>query len=258
MCKVNLNIENNRAYLEINRPEALNALNFEILSELQQKVEQIKNYPQLSTLVLSGAGEKSFIAGADIKQMQEMNSAQALIYANTTKKLFLDIENLPQIIIAKIQGFALGGGLELALCADLIIASSNAKFGFPEVSLGIIPGFGGTQRLGRRIGVAKALEWIVTGEKYPAQEAFNCGLINKLVEPQELNAACDKMVQNICKNGPMAVRNAKKVIKSGYFMDFKTGSQMESESFAACFGTPETDEGLKAFLAKRSANFGSR
>lgn len=252
---VTLNIQGRVARLEINRPTALNSLNEEVLTVLAKNIQLLAKDENVQVVILSGAGEKAFVAGADIKQMQSLKPDEAQLFSQLGSQVFSSLESLPQIVIAQVQGFALGGGLELALSADFIVASEKAKFGLPEVSLGLIPGFGGTQRLSRRIGVAKAIEWTVTGEKYSAQEALDSGLINRMVKFEELQDTVEKLSVQITRNGPAAVRRAKIVIRQGRESHLNVGLQLESNHFGLCFGTEESKEGMLAFTEKRAAKF---
>jgi enoyl-CoA hydratase len=243
------------ASLEIKRPEALNALNAQVLHELGECVEKIRSAPDVSVVVLRSQGEKAFVAGADIKEMATLTPSEAQAFSELGSRVFQSLNNLPQVVIARVQGFALGGGLELALSADFIVASNRAKFGLPEVSLGLIPGFGGTQLLSRRIGLARALEWISTGDKYTAEQALQAGLLNSIVTPEDLDAAIERMVASMLRNGPAALRTAKRVARRGANMSLADASLLESAEFGLRFGTPESSEGMAAFLEKRAAKF---
>jgi enoyl-CoA hydratase len=244
-----------KATIQISRPEALNALNSQVISELRSAVEQVSRFTDVSTVIVSGAGDKAFVAGADIKEMQGLTAEQAAEFSRFGAETFAMLENLPQIVIAKVQGWALGGGLELALACDFIVASEKARFGLPEVSLGLIPGFGGTQRLARRLGVAKALEWLATGSKYTAQEALQSRLVNHVVAPEELDAFTDKLVESISKNSRSAVQSAKNVLRQGMETSLSIGQSLESGYFGLRFGTEEAKEGMLAFQEKRQPQF---
>ena len=245
----------NVAWLEITRPEALNALNAAVLTELGVHVAALQLRTDISVVVLSGSGDKAFVAGADIKEMQNLTSVQAQSFSRLGSQVFAALENLPQVVIASVQGFALGGGLELAMATDFIVASQKARFGLPEVSLGLIPGFGGTQRLARRIGAAKALQWLVTADKYSADEAAAAGLVNHVVPHEELSAFVQNLVTRISKNGPDAVRAAKFVLREGLAGTLKSGCELESSYFGLRFKTAEATEGLSAFVDKRPPQF---
>ena len=250
-----LKIVGTTAWLEITRPEALNALNAAVLKELSEHASVLERRRDLSVVVLSGAGDKAFVAGADIKEMQNLTPVQAQEFSRLGSLAFTALENLPQIVIASVQGFALGGGLELAMAADFIVASQKARFGLPEVSLGLIPGFGGTQRLARRIGAAKALQWLTTADKYSADEAAAAGLVNSVVPHEELSTFVQNLVARISKNGPESVRTAKFVLREGLNGTLKGGSELESGFFGLRFQTAEAREGIAAFVEKRPAQF---
>ncbi|WGL61523.1 enoyl-CoA hydratase-related protein [Pigmentibacter sp. JX0631] len=251
-----LEINGKKATLKINRPNQLNALNKQVIKEIYDHCLLLKENNEVKVLVVCGAGDKAFVAGADIKEMLEFTSAkEASEFSQYAANIFGTLENLPQITIAQVQGFALGGGLELALACDLIVASEKAKFGLPEVTLGLIPGFSGTQRLAKRIGVAKTIEWISTAHKYSAQEAFQAGLLNHVTKHEELSIFTNDITDKILKNAPTALKIAKKVVKFGSVSSFKEGCLLESVEFGLLFNTPEAKEGLAAFIEKRAPNF---
>ncbi len=237
--------------MTVNRPSALNALNTEVLAELDSAVDQVAGDSAVKVVIVTGAGEKAFVAGADIAEMKDMDPSQALEFGLYGNKVFRRLELLPQPTIAAVNGFALGGGCELALACDLRIASASAKFGEPEVSLGIIPGFGGTQRLPRLVGVSRALDLILTGRMIDAQEALVLGLVDRVVPAEALMEECLKVAQAISANGAQAVRLAKRAIREGVERDFDSGCRHESELFSQSFG-PEQRERMTAFLEKRS------
>ncbi len=251
-----LEINEKKATLIINRPTHLNALNKQVIKEIHEHCLYLKDNKEIKVLTVTGAGDKSFVAGADIKEMQEFNSAeQATDFSKYAASVFSMLENLPQITIAQVQGFALGGGLELALSCDFIIASEKAKFGLPEVTLGLIPGFSGTQRLARRIGMAKAIEWIATADKYSAQQAFATGLVNHVVKHEDLLPFMIEISNKIIKNAPTALKVAKRVVQYGMLNSFKDGCLLESKEFGLLFNSSEAKEGLAAFVEKRAPNF---
>ena len=255
-CLTNLELHGKKAILQINRPNLLNSLNLQVLQEIHDHCLLLKENVNIQVVILCGAGDKSFVAGADIKEMQGFNSKDAAKEFSTFgSKTFTMIENLPQIVIARVQGFALGGGLELALACDFIIASEKARFGLPEVTLGLIPGFAGTQRLARRIGCSKAIEWISTADKYSAVDAFTSGLVNHVTKHEELIPFTDQLSDKIIKNAPHAIKVAKKVIREGIQSRFEAGCAMESEQFGLLFSGAEAAEGINAFIEKRPANF---
>lgn len=252
---VSLNIQGAKAFLQIERPDALNALNGDVLQALDNRITELQSRNDVGVVIVSGAGEKAFVAGADIKFMQKLSAPEAQEFSRRGSGIFSRLESLPQIVIARVQGFALGGGLELALATDFIIASNKARFGLPEVSLGLIPGFGGTQRLTRKIGVSKALEWMTTAEKYTAEQAQAAGLVNHVVSPEELVSFTDKIADTILRNGPEAVKRAKFVAQKGMECGIDAAFQLESGYFGLCFGTAEAAEGIGAFVEKRQAKF---
>lgn len=241
--------------LTINRPKNLNALNKEVLEELTQVLKAIEKDEDIHVLIVTGAGEKAFVAGADIKEMKDKNAIEGRDFSTLGNAAFSQLENLRQPTIAAVNGFALGGGCELAISCDIRIGSVNAKFGQPEVGLGITPGFGGTQRLSRLVGLAKAKELIYTAKTINANEAMGIGLLNQLVEAGDLTAEAEKMAQAIMKQSPLAVEASKKAINRGYEMDLVHGLEMEAEMFGALFATEDQKEGMTAFTEKRKAAF---
>lgn len=241
--------------LTINRPKNLNALNKEVLEELTQVLKAIEKDEDIHVLIVTGAGEKAFVAGADIKEMKDKNAIEGRDFSTLGNAAFSQLENLRQPTIAAVNGFALGGGCELAMSCDIRIGSVNAKFGQPEVGLGITPGFGGTQRLSRLVGLAKAKELIYTAKTINANEAMGIGLLNQLVEAADLTAEAEKMAQAIMKQSPLAVEASKKAINRGYEMDLVHGLEMEAEMFGALFATEDQKEGMTAFTEKRKAAF---
>ncbi|MER1955085.1 short-chain-enoyl-CoA hydratase [Desemzia incerta] len=241
--------------LTINRPKNLNALNKEVLEELTQVLKAIEKDEDIHVLIVTGAGEKAFVAGADIKEMKDKNAIEGRDFSTLGNAAFSQLENLRQPTIAAVNGFALGGGCELAMSCDIRIGSVNAKFGQPEVGLGITPGFGGTQRLSRLVGLAKAKELIYTAKTINANEAMSIGLLNQLVEAGDLIAEAEKMAQAIMKQSPLAVEASKKAINRGYEMDLVHGLEMEAEMFGALFATEDQKEGMTAFTEKRKAAF---
>jgi enoyl-CoA hydratase len=241
--------------ITINRPSQLNALNRETIAELHDALADAENDTNVGVILLTGSGEKAFVAGADIKEFAHFSIPEGgKLAENGQKTLFDFIENLSKPIIAAVNGFALGGGLELAMSAHFRVASSNAKMGLPEVSLGVIPGYGGTQRLPQLVGKGKANEMIFTAGMISAQEAKEWGLVNHVVEQDELLGFCKEIAVKILKNSPMAIASAIRSVNAG-FKDGVNGYQAEIEEFGKCFGTPEFKEGTTAFLEKRKANF---
>jgi enoyl-CoA hydratase len=243
--------------LTINRPESLNALNSQLLSELESFLIDFskKDFATARALIITGAGPKAFVAGADIKEMADLTSTQAFEFAQKGQKIFMQLEALKVPVIAAVNGFALGGGLELALACDYIIASETAKLGLPETSLGLIPGFGGTVRLSRIVGLARAREMIYGGEMYSAKEAFDFGLVNHILVPDELLAFCFKKAGTITLKGPVAVASAKKSIAATWDMDLTNAMKEEARIFSELFSTQDQREGTRAFMEKRKAQF---
>lgn len=241
--------------LFLNRPDKLNALNSDVLSAIESFVTQLESHPP-TVLRIQTAGTKAFVAGADIANMATLTPPQALEFARKGASVFERISRLRSVVIAEIQGFALGGGLELALSADVLYALDSAKFGLPEVGLGLIPGFGGTQRLSRRIGYGNAIEWTCSGRMMSAQEALSFGLVNRVTAtPEELRNQVNQLVADILSKGPLAVRNAKRAIQASLEVPMSSGLEMEAQLFSECFTRAESKEGIQAFLEKRKAVF---
>ena len=240
--------------ITINRPKALNALNSTVLDELDKTLDGV-DLESIRCLILTGAGEKSFVAGADIGEMSSLTKAEGEAFGKKGNDVFRKIETFPIPVIAAVNGFALGGGCELAMSCDIILASEKAKFGQPEVGLGITPGFSGTQRLPRRVGVAKAKELIFSGRMIKADEAEKIGLVNAVYAPEALMDGALEMAKSFTKNAPIAVKYAKACIDRGMQMDMDDGIACENELFAMCFATADQKEGMGAFLEKRPAAF---
>jgi enoyl-CoA hydratase len=238
MKTVILEKEEGLAIITINRPKALNALNYEVLMELEQAIESVRTDDSIGVVILTGLG-RAFVAGADIAAMQSMTVAEAYTFARMGQEVFNQIETLPKIVIAAINGFALGGGCELAMACDIRVASEKAKLGQPEVNLGITPGFGGTQRLARLVGKGRALELIVTADNISAEEAERLGLVNKVVGEEELMDAAKDLAKKILSKGSFAVRYAKAAVHNGLQSDIKTAIEYEASVFALCFGKTE-------------------
>ena len=238
----------------IDRQEALNALNSEVIADLTEVVGMVEADPDLRVFVITGAG-RSFVAGADIGEQQPLTLDGGRKWGQRGSALMRRIEKLEIPTIAAVNGFALGGGCELALCCDIILASAKAKFGQPEAGLGITPGFGGTQRLPRKIGVSKAKELIFSARVMGAQEAYELGLADKVVAPEELMDKAMELMASFTKNAPIAVANCKKAIDEGYQLDIDGGIKAENKWFGNCFGADDQKEGMAAFLEKRPAEF---
>jgi enoyl-CoA hydratase len=239
------------ATVTINRPEALNALNTLFFNEMDRAVSELSNDPELRVMIITGTG-KAFVAGADIAEMVDKNQEEGSAFSRTGQNTFRSLENMEIPVIAAINGFALGGGLELAMGCDFRIASSKAKFGQPEVNLGLIPGYAATQRLSRLVGLGDALYLLMTADMIGAEDALRIGLVQKVVEPEALMEETKKIAQLIASKGPLAIKKVKAVTRTGYFLDFDEGSELEAQQFGTLFGKGnEGEEGMKAFLEKR-------
>lgn len=236
--------------ITINRPKALNALNSGVLTELNEALDAV-DLENTRCLILTGAGEKSFVAGADIGEMSTLTKAEGEAFGKKGNDVFRKLEVFPIPVIAAINGFALGGGCEIAMSCDIRICSENAVFGQPEVGLGITPGFGGTQRLARIVGVGKAKEMIYGGRNIKADEAYRIGLVNNVYTLEELMPAAEKLASTIAKNAPIAVRNCKKAINDGLQTDMDQAIVIEEKLFGDCFESYDQKEGMTAFLEKR-------
>lgn len=247
--------DGNVAVVTINRPKVLNALNSETLVELGEAVEQVSNDPEVRVVILTGAGEKAFVAGADIAYMQNLTPLEARKFARLGQGVLSKIENLSKPVIAAINGFALGGGCELAMSCDIRIAAPNAKFGQPEVNLGLIAGFGGTQRLTRLVNPGIAKEILFTADMYGAEAACKMGLVNHVVQPEELLSFCKSMANRIAARGPVAVQLTKEAVNDGLEMDLEKALIHEADLFALVFATEDRDEGIAAFLGKKKPAF---
>ena len=238
------------AYLIINRPEALNALNSQVLADLDAGLDAI-DLDAVRCLIVRGAGEKSFVAGADIAQMKELSKEEAEAFGKQGNDVMRKLETLPIPTIAAVGGYALGGGCELAMSCDFRICSDTAVFGQPETGLGITPGFGGTQRLARLVGPGMAKQMVYTARNIKADEALRIGLVNAVYPLEELYAAAEKLASQIAANAPIAVRASKKAINEGLQVDIDRAVVIEEENFGSCFETADQQEGMGAFLEKR-------
>jgi len=251
-------IENHVAVISINRPDVLNAVNADVVGELVIQFKKAIADPDIGVIILTGVGEKAFIAGADIKAMQKMVSAdESIKFGREGQALTLLIEESPKPVIAAVNGFALGGGCEISLACHIRIASENAMFGQPEVKLGIIPGWGGTQRLPEIVGRGIATELIVTGAVISAQEAYRIGLVNKVIPLIELMPEVQKMASKIIQNGPNAIQKSLECINIGMSLEIREGLEVEVKAFSELFGTEESKIGLTAFVEKKRADFRS-
>ena len=234
----------------MDRPEALNALDKQVLEDLNTVLDQVESDPDILVAIVTGAG-RSFVAGADIGQMSGFTAVEGKAFGAYGNGVFLKLENLTKPTIAAVNGFALGGGCELAMSCDIRLASEKAKFGQPEVGLGITPGFGGTQRLPRIVGISKAMELILTAKVINAAEAERIGLVSAVYPPEELMDKAMELANAICANAPIAVAESKRCIRMGMQTDIATGSAFEAEAFGVTCGTEDKDEGMGAFLEKR-------
>ena len=246
--------DGNVAILTINRPRALNALNMETLKELDSAIKDLEKDEDIFVIIITGEG-KAFVAGADIGEMKVMSVEEAREFAIFGSNIFRRIELMDKAVIAAVNGFALGGGCELAMCCDIILASEKAKFGQPETGLGITPGFAGTQRLSKIVGIKKAKELIFTAGIIGADVADNIGLVNHVVQQDELMPKALEMAKTIASKGQIAVKYAKVAINRGIEINMDSGDAMESELFALCFANEDQKEGMSAFLEKRKADF---
>ncbi len=243
------------ATITINREKVLNALNDETLTDLSNAFDECREDADVRVVILTGAGEKSFVAGADIRELAKMNPLSAKDLAYRGQQVLAKVEHMGKPTVAMINGFALGGGLELALACNLRTAATTARMGLPEVSLGIIPGYGGTQRLTRVAGPGVAREWILTGDMFTAEEAHRVGVVNRIFPPEELLAGTMKMVESILSRGPIAVRFAIEAISRGSNMPQREGEILESDLFGLAASTEDMHEGMGAFIEKRKPNF---
>ncbi len=250
--------EENIAVLSLNRPEAMNALNAELLKELITVLDEIAEDDEIMALIITGAGNKAFAAGADIKDMQPATAVEGRTLGQLGQSAFMAIEKLEKPVIAAVNGFALGGGCEIAMASDIRLASEKAKFGQPEVGLGITPGFGGTQRLPRLVGEGIAKEMILTGDMISAEEAYRIGLVNHVYPPDQLMDEAKKLAKKIAANAPVAVKLSKVAINKGMQTDINTAMTIEADLFGMCFSTNDQKAGMTAFLNKEKPKFSGR
>ena len=248
-------ISNHIAILTINRPEALNAMNNMVVADLVSAVKSCIDDENVGVIILTGAGDKAFVAGADIKQMQSNGPKEALTFGQMGQHMTLLIENSPKPVIAAVNGFALGGGCEISMACHIRVASETDTFGQPEVLLGILPGWGGTQRLPRLVGLGIANELITTGRMVSASEAKLIGLVNHVVPPNELIDKCKEIAVQILKNGPNAIAKSLACVREGIGKSVEEGLKIEVDLFSKLFGTEEANEGLSAFVEKRKPKF---
>lgn len=250
MNTVLFHIDGHIATITINKPQVLNALSTEVLTDLKQVLDEIEKIENIYAVIITGAGEKSFVAGADIAEMKDKNPKQATEYAEFANGVFFRIENFHCPVIAAVNGFALGGGCELAMACDIRIASETARFAQPETGLGITPGFGGTQRLPRLVGAGRAKELIYTGRTIKADEALAIGLVNKVTKPEALMQETLAMAQTICQKAPFAIKKAKEAINRGLQVSIDKAIAVETEEFAQCFATEDQKMAMTAFVKK--------
>jgi len=255
MSLIKINNKNGISEITIDRPEALNAMNQEVVAEFTRVLQAALSDKETGIIIITGAGDKAFIAGADIKAMQKMTAEEALLYGKAGQKLTMLIESSPKPVIAAVNGFALGGGCEIAMACHIRIASENATFGQPEVKLGLLPGWGGTQRLPKIIGVGRANELITTGKIINAEEALRIGLVNVVTPQDKLLMSSRKMASTILRNGPRAIASSLHCIQEGLAVPIKEGMEIEVQEFSKLFQHDERMEGLTAFIEKRPADF---
>jgi enoyl-CoA hydratase/carnithine racemase len=248
----------NIAYITVNRPKVLNALNMATMEELRRAFTAAKEDPQVRVVIFTGAGEKAFIAGADVNELQKHNAVQGKEYTHRGQSVLDLIENLGKPVIACVNGFALGGGCEIAMACTMRLASDNAKLAQPEVKLGIIPGYGGTQRLPRLVGKGIAMQLVLTGEMITAQEAYRIGLVNEVVPQAELIARAEAIASKIVANAPLAVQYAMEAVNKGMEMSLPEALYLEATLFGVCCASEDKLEGTTAFLEKRAPNFKGR
>jgi enoyl-CoA hydratase len=241
--------------LTFNRPKALNALSASTLDEVADVIESVSRNDSIRVLILTGAGDRAFVAGADINEFTTLNPLSGRLFAEKGQDVFFQIERLPKPVIACVNGFALGGGCEIAMACDFIYASEKARFGQPEVNLGLIPGFGGTQRLSRLVGRAKAKELCMTGEMIDAQQGIALGLVAKVFPAEQLFDETMKVARALALRSAGVLRSVKKVVDVGADLDLRSGCALEAEAFGVCFGGEDMREGVSAFLEKRKPDF---
>ena len=255
LTNLKLEKKNQVAYVTIDRPKVLNALNMATMQELWQVFSELKDDKQVRVVILTGGGEKAFVAGADINELARNNAVEAKAYTHKGQATLDLIENLGKPVIACVNGFALGGGCEIAMASTMRLASENAKFGQPEVKLGIIPGYGGTQRLPRLVGTGLAMQMVLTGEMISAQEAHRIGLVNEVVPADRLIARAEEIAQKIIGMAPLAIQYCMEAVNQGMNMTLAEGLFLEATLFGICCATEDKKEGTTAFLEKRAANF---
>lgn len=252
---IKLEKEGKIAFITIDRPKTLNAIDSNVLKELNTAFDLLEDEPEIRVVILTGAGEKAFVAGGDIAAMRAMSPEEGHKFVYAGHALLRKIEKCNKVVIAMVNGYALGGGTEIAMACDLRIASEKARFGLPEVTIGLFPGWGGTQRMARLVGKGIAKELVFTGKQITAEEAYRIGLVNKVVPHKDLKAACIEMAKQIIANSPIAIRQAKKALNDGAEMSMDEGITYEAECWLVNFATSDRVEGLSAFLEKRKPEF---
>lgn len=257
MTYENIRLENRDGilWLTIDRPKVLNALNAQTMAEIERAFDEARQDESVKAVIVTGAGEKAFVAGADINELAQQTPQSGKETSERGQRILSAIERFPRPVIAAINGFALGGGCELALACHIRIASEKAQIGLPEVTLGVIPGYGGTQRLARLVGRGRALELILTGDRIPAAEAERIGLVNRVVPAEQLAESAERMAKTIVSRGPLAIRAAIEAVNRGLDMAFEDGQFLEATLFGLLCASSDTKEGLQAFLEKRAAKF---
>ena len=255
MSRVEVAVKEQLAVLTLDRREKLNALNAELLGQLEKAFEGAVNNPQVRVIIITGAGEKAFVAGADIGQFPDLTPEQAYEFARRGQELFLKIQRAEEPVIAAVNGYALGGGCELALACHLRYASENARFGQPEVTLGIIAGYGGTQRLPRLVGTGYALDLLLSGRMVDAREAYRMGLVNGVFPAEELLPEVEKVARRIASQGPQALKQTLRAVFQGYNLPMEQALEIEAQAFRDVFATEDRVEGTRAFLEKRKPDF---
>jgi enoyl-CoA hydratase len=253
-----VDIQGNVGFLKINRPKALNALNSATLDDLFGAVSELNCNDAVRVVIVTGEGNRAFVAGADIAEMQPMNPMEAMTFSQKGHVAISALERMDKPVIAAVNGYALGGGFEVALACDIIYASDKARVGFPEVTLGILPGFGGTQRTAKLAGLSRAKELIFTGQVVTAAQAYEMGLINKVVADDQLMNEVQELAAKMIAAGPVGIRLAKSCINKSLTLDIDSGLDYEAEAFGLCFGTADQKEGMGAFLEKRVPTFSGR
>jgi enoyl-CoA hydratase len=248
-------LQGNIAVIKFNRPKALNALNSATLDDLAAACIELDNDESVRVVIVTGEGTKAFVAGADIAEMQPMNPREGMVFSQKGHVAISMLEKMKKPTIAAVNGYALGGGFEVALACDIIYASEKARVGFPEVTLGILPGFGGTQRTAKIVGLAKAKEMVFTGKVITAQEAYEMGLVNKVVADDALMAAVNELAAKMLAAGPVGIRLAKACINKSTTLEIDLGLEFEAKAFGLCFGTLDQKEGMTAFLEKRTPQY---